>query len=208
MKMENKRTKDKVADAATALFFQKGFHATSVRDIAQAAMVNVSLIHYYFKSKQGLLEYTIIHYYETYLTYIDSQITQVAGKGETEQLKTLIEAMMRYKIERYELTYFIQRELSIDSTFVRELTVTYLAKEEHLLKRLFLENPHIKQQKNKHILYLQLKGMIVTPFQMKNEWEKHRLDAPSIDYFIRTYVEMVYLWLDYLFSNKNQYEKV
>lgn len=208
MKMENKRTKDKVADAATALFFQKGFHGTSVRDIAQEAKVNVSLIHYYFESKQGLLEYTIIHYYETYITYVEGQITQVSRERETDQLKTLIEAMMRYKIETYELTYFIQRELSIDSTFVRELTVTYLAKEEHLLKALFLENPYVKQQKNKHILYLQLKGMIVTPFQMKKEWEKHRLEASSVDYFIRTYVETVYLWIDYLFSNQIEYEKV
>src|SRR5699024_6064391 len=144
----------------------------------------------------------------TYIAYVEHEIAKVRGEGETKQLKTLIEAMMRYKIETYELTYFIQRELSIDSTFVRELTVTYLAKEEHLLKALFLENAHVKQQKNKHILYLQLKGMIVTPFQMKNEWKKHRLEASSIDYFIRTYVETVYLWLDYLFSNQIEYEKV
>ena len=141
--MTNRPTKDKVADAAVELFFQKGFHATSVRDIAQVATVNVSLIHYYFKSKQGLLEYTIIEYYERYMAYLEKELRQVEKEDKIKQLKILIEAMMRYKVETYELTYFIQRELSIDSTFVRELSVTYLAKEKHILKVLFLENEYL-----------------------------------------------------------------
>lgn len=206
--MTKRPTKDKVADAAVELFFQKGFHATSVRDIAQVATVNVSLIHYYFKSKQGLLEYTIIDYYETYMAYLEKELRQVQKEDKIRQLKILIEAMMRYKIETYELTYFIQRELSIDSTFVRELSVTYLAKERHVLKVLFLENDHLHHHKHKQVLFLQLKGMINMPFQMKKEWKKHALEASSRDYFIRTYIEAIFFWLDYLFVKKPEYENL
>jgi len=51
--MANVQSKQKVIEAASMLFFQKGFHGTTVRDIADKASVNVSLISYYFKGKQG-----------------------------------------------------------------------------------------------------------------------------------------------------------
>jgi AcrR family transcriptional regulator len=41
---------------AEQLFAQKGFNGTSVRDIAEDAGVNVSMISYYFGSKEGLME--------------------------------------------------------------------------------------------------------------------------------------------------------
>ncbi|NJL26231.1 MAG: TetR family transcriptional regulator, partial [Calothrix sp. SM1_5_4] len=41
-------------EAARVLFARKGLSGTSIRDIAQAARVNSSLISYYFEGKQGL----------------------------------------------------------------------------------------------------------------------------------------------------------
>ena len=41
---------------AEALFAQNGFNGTSVRDIAEAANVNISMISYYFGSKEGLMQ--------------------------------------------------------------------------------------------------------------------------------------------------------
>lgn len=43
-------------DTAEMLFGQNGFSGTSVRDIAQAAGVNVAMISYYFGSKEKLME--------------------------------------------------------------------------------------------------------------------------------------------------------
>src|SRR5580704_7033813 len=40
--------------AARGLFARKGLSGTSIRDIAEAAQLNSSLISYYFKSKEGL----------------------------------------------------------------------------------------------------------------------------------------------------------
>jgi len=44
---------------AEELFGENGFEGTSVRDIAQAAGVNLAMISYYFGSKEKLLEYLI-----------------------------------------------------------------------------------------------------------------------------------------------------
>lgn len=44
-----------ILSVAEALFASKGFEGTSVRDIAQAAEINVAMISYYFGSKEKLL---------------------------------------------------------------------------------------------------------------------------------------------------------
>jgi AcrR family transcriptional regulator len=45
-----------ILQIAQELFSEKGFSATSVRDIADKAQVNISMISYYFGGKDGLLK--------------------------------------------------------------------------------------------------------------------------------------------------------
>jgi AcrR family transcriptional regulator len=45
-----------IMEAAERLFADKGFEGTSVRDIAEAAGVNLAMISYYFGSKEKLME--------------------------------------------------------------------------------------------------------------------------------------------------------
>jgi AcrR family transcriptional regulator len=47
-------TKERVLDAAAALFAARGFHGTTVRDIMQRAGVNLAAGHYHFGSKETL----------------------------------------------------------------------------------------------------------------------------------------------------------
>ncbi len=47
---------DAILDAAEALFAERGFAATPVRDIAERAGANPAMVHYYFGSKRALLE--------------------------------------------------------------------------------------------------------------------------------------------------------
>jgi AcrR family transcriptional regulator len=52
-------SRDYIMRVATGLFAAKGLHVPSIRDVTQAAGVNVALIKYYFGNKQGLLEAAI-----------------------------------------------------------------------------------------------------------------------------------------------------
>lgn len=49
-------TKDRILDAAEALFMEHGFEATSLRLITQAAGVNLAAVNYHFGSKEELFE--------------------------------------------------------------------------------------------------------------------------------------------------------
>lgn len=197
-KMTTITTKQKVVDAASELFFQHGFHGTSVRDIAEVAAVNVSLISYYFKSKQGLLEYAVTDYYEHYLEAVEAALQANASYDKKQQLKQVIQTMMQYKTEHFRLTSFIHRELSLDSTFVREMAVTYLAKENHVLSDLFYQILGNDMKKQRTYLFIQFKGMLMSPYILNNEWNNQLHDQVDIDNFVRNYVSSINNWLDFL----------
>lgn len=197
--MKINQSQQNVLDAASQLFFQNGFHGTSVRDIAERADVNVSLISYYFKSKQGLLEYAVTYYYEAYLENLEATFQQTKELRPVDRLKAYVAEIIKYKQEHYQLSCFINRELSLDSVFVREMAVTYLAKENHYLKTAFILS--IEQQKgpqDRDFLYMHFKGMLITPYVLHNEWKGQVVGKHAHDLFQKKYVETVHSWLDYL----------
>src|SRR5699024_5375713 len=151
--LEEMSTKQKVIHAASTLFFQKGFDGTSVRDIAYKADVNVSLISYYFKGKQGILEHAVIHYYESYLAMMEENIHAYQKEAILDCLINLVYNMIYFRLEHYQLSAFIDRELLVDSTFVREMSVTYLAKDNHLLSSLFYHFLPESKRKSRRMLY-------------------------------------------------------
>ncbi|WP_029268978.1 forespore capture DNA-binding protein RefZ [Virgibacillus alimentarius] len=204
--MKANSSKQKVIDAASVLFFQNGFHGTSVRDIADRASVNVSLISYYFKSKQGLLEYAVTQYYEAYLEIIENTLKQANSLTSMEKLKKLIFAIIQYKQSNHQFTCFIHRELSLDSVFVREMAVTYLAKENYFISNTFFDILKQNKQKveNSQFLLMQLKGMLITPYVLQNEWKDHVVGESSQNYFVKKYVQTIHQWLDFILVTKDE----
>lgn len=197
-------TKENVMKSATSLFYQKGFAGTSVRDIADKADVNVSLISYYFKSKQGLLEYAVTQFYENYLKNLEEVIQDTIDLPDLDRLKLLISSIIQYKQKNHQLTSFIHRELSLDSVFVREMAVTYLAKENHLISQAFFKALKANNNYNgdRHLLLMQLKGMLVTPYVMQNEWRSQTSGGYSEELFVNRYVKVIEEWLDFIIMKK------
>jgi AcrR family transcriptional regulator len=54
-------TRDRLLETATALFAEKGYAGTSVREIVDRAGVSKPVLYYYFKSKEGLF-YAILEW--------------------------------------------------------------------------------------------------------------------------------------------------
>ena len=53
----NASTEEKIKDAARNIFTKKGYLATTTRDIAAEANINIASINYYFRSKEKLFEF-------------------------------------------------------------------------------------------------------------------------------------------------------
>jgi len=98
-----------IIEAAERLFSDNGFNGTSVRDIAEAATVNLAMISYYFGSKDKLLE--AIFTYRGENTRL--QISQMIENKELEPLDKMYH-LIEYYIDK------IQRQNCFHKIIARE----------------------------------------------------------------------------------------
>ena len=82
--------KQHIIDHAMKLFAEKGFEATSIRDLAKTADVNIAMINYYFGSKEKLIE-TIV---EKKASYMKDRIEELEANktiSEIDKVHVLID---------------------------------------------------------------------------------------------------------------------
>jgi AcrR family transcriptional regulator len=86
--MADKR--EHILTVAEALFGEKGFDGTSVRDIAQNAGVNLAMISYYFGSKEKLLE-ALIEFRAMYAYGILEELNKDQSLTPWDKIDALVE---------------------------------------------------------------------------------------------------------------------
>jgi AcrR family transcriptional regulator len=109
-----------ILQVAEALFAEKGFDGTSIRDIAKEAKINIAMISYYFGSKEQLLESLIAYRASDIKLQLDSLILE--DLNPLEKINKLIELYISrinsnrciYKILHFEFSSK-KRELNLDS---------------------------------------------------------------------------------------------
>ncbi len=78
----------RILQTAAALFAQKGFHRTSIRDLTAAAGVNVAAVHYHFGSKADL-------YRAVLAEELRASDCRSCGQGATPPLPSGLNALLR-----------------------------------------------------------------------------------------------------------------
>jgi len=155
--------------AAIELFSIQGFGSTSIREIADKANVNSALISYHFKNKQGVLERIMIEYFEGLFQQFDSS---QAGQMEEnvdyfDELMRLVKIVIQFQCEHQAVTRIIQRELSVDSTLVREVMSTYIAKLKGLFATLFekgIQEGQFQEDLNQDMKLIHILSSIFFPY--------------------------------------------
>ncbi len=91
-KCVDKPVQERLLDAAEELFCEKGFDATSIRDIAAQANCNVASVNYYFGSKEnlyvGIWRRHLIQMRESRLKSIESVMSSATQKDDLESILT------------------------------------------------------------------------------------------------------------------------
>jgi AcrR family transcriptional regulator len=103
-----------ILGAAVAAFAEKGFHGSTIRDIALRAGVSVPGLYHHFPSKARLLERIMD---ETMDALISATETAVANcdRQPADRLKAIVAAHVRFHID-------FQRESFVGNTELRSLT--------------------------------------------------------------------------------------
>ncbi|MDM5299101.1 forespore capture DNA-binding protein RefZ [Bacillus pumilus] len=199
------QTKDRIIEAAIRLFNQKGFSGTSVREIAKEADVNVAHISYYFQGKGGLLEQLISDFYEGYIHMIETQVHQVDTCHAKECLLHVVFDILSYQHEHRQLTRFVYREVTIDSTLMREIMSTYLTKEKYLFHLI------IERGKSTHVIceelslstfMIQLKSLLMMPYLQPQYLTEVLYLNPNEPYFYHMYFKELSRSLHHLLEPK------
>ncbi|MFJ7637577.1 forespore capture DNA-binding protein RefZ [Peribacillus sp. NPDC097264] len=191
-------TKQAIVEAALHLFHLKGYHATSIRDIANKAKVNAANIAYYFKNKQGLLEFCFISYLEEYLLVLERNMEQLEIKGPQECLMNLVKDILTFQRKNFLAARFIYGESSLDSNLNREIHSTYFTKEKSYFQ--YILEQGIKSR-NFHsvsipMFMLQLKGLLTAPV-LHTHYAMEVLHVfPQEAYYTNLYAEEVGRFLE------------
>lgn len=155
-------TKQMILDSALYLFHLKGYHATSIRDIANKAKINPANIAYYFKNKQGLLEYCFTSYLEKYIGVLESNVALLEQKGPQRCLIDLVKEVLQFQRENFLAARFIYGESALDTNLNREIHSTYFTKEKYFFQHILDEGIKARafQSVSVPLYLLQLKGLL------------------------------------------------
>jgi AcrR family transcriptional regulator len=141
------KTRKIILENALKLFATKGYHGTSINDIAKAAGISKGLAYNYFESKQKLMEALfeqMLDIGKDFEKILDSSFDPY------EKLRVLIEFSFQYIEENEEfwrlyITFVLQPEiLEQGKKVTNEFNTKILDKFEKILKQVGLKNPAIE----------------------------------------------------------------
>jgi AcrR family transcriptional regulator len=114
-------TIDVIYGAAVRLMAERGYHGTSLRDIATAANLRISSVYYHYPSKQSML-LAIIRRTMADLTTEVTDAVAGAGADPVEQFKAAIAGHVRFHAHRREEAFITDTELrSLDAESLEEV---------------------------------------------------------------------------------------
>jgi AcrR family transcriptional regulator len=95
--MASAQTRERILNSAERLFAGRGFHGTSIREVAQSCGVRQSLVQYHFKSKEGLFravfERRILPMNHDRFSRLD-QVEAQAARGKGVDPEQVVRAMV------------------------------------------------------------------------------------------------------------------
>ncbi len=199
-------TKQVILDSALYLFHLKGYHATSIRDIANKAKVNPANISYYFKNKQGLLEYCFMSYLEQYIHVLDSNTALLEKKGPQQCLLDLVAEIIQFQRENFLAARFIYGESALDTNLNREIHSTYFTKEKYYFQHILDEGikARVFQSISVPLYLLQLRGMLTAPVLHPNYATEVLYVFPQEPYYSNRYADEVKRFIELTLFHPDQ----
>ena len=106
-------TREKIKDAASEIFAQKGYAAARMQEIADRAGANKALIYYYFSSKDALFEAILRESFAELVANL-TELFEVQEPEPEKVIKRLVHVHLQFLLEHPQLPRLLMRELSSD----------------------------------------------------------------------------------------------
>lgn len=100
--------KDIILQKAAAMFREKGFAATSMRDLAESVGIEAASLYNHIRSKNEILEAICFNVANRFNENMES--IEASGDNSIQKLETLLRFHIRQMVENYEEVYVSDRE--------------------------------------------------------------------------------------------------
>ncbi|MGD1892328.1 MAG: TetR/AcrR family transcriptional regulator [Cyclobacteriaceae bacterium] len=162
---EEVSTEERIKQAATKVFVQKGYAATKTRDIAEEAGINIASLHYYYRSKDKLFELVIGEALRNFSKVMDSIFNNDLPLHE--KIRIFVERYIDFIKENPMVPLFIVAESqhnpeTVDKLMAHEQTLDKL---EAQFKEL-AEQGVIRKMHHAHFM-MNMVSLTIFPFLMK-----------------------------------------
>ena len=104
--------REHIIEAAIALFSEKGYEGTSIRDLAAHADVNIAMVNYYFGTKEKLFQSIV----QSRAYFIKEKLDEIVANKQLshiEKMDAVIENYVNRLLTHYKFHTIIHRELML-----------------------------------------------------------------------------------------------
>lgn len=199
---EKKSPKERIFDTALRLFAEKGFSTVGIREIAQEAHVNLSMISYYYNGKIGILKEMVGKFYDRYF-----ELARECTENEQcleNQVHLFIREVVQFFKSNIALVRVVFTETHISAPIIAEIKAKKVLEHKELGKKLFfclcedgcsgckgdtLEDREI--EKYMMVIYPALINMIYSHFMMRPVLQEAYKGTAFDDAFYEHYAETI-----------------
>ncbi|WP_288461066.1 TetR/AcrR family transcriptional regulator [uncultured Chryseobacterium sp.] len=196
--------------AAEKLFAEKGFEGTSTREIAKAANVNISMISYYFGSKEKLYE-KLVEYRMSEGQFFSKDIIERTDINEWEKVQKIVDQFAG-KVRHNKCFYRIMQREQLHAEnpqiveFLKETKMGFISMyskilESGLQKGIFTKNPPI------YLLHSTVSGTLFYASNAKEMYKEFLNDTNEEEIFDEKYYTELNKHIKYLLKDLLGYEE-
>lgn len=116
--VNTKTTEEKIFEAAFKVFQSKGFTGARMQEIADEAVINKAMLHYFFRSKEKLFEAVFMDAFRK----LAPQLNQIFNSDDNlfEKIKKFTESYLSFVMQYPLLPQFIIQEMNNNPVFVEK----------------------------------------------------------------------------------------
>jgi len=164
--MEYSEKQVKIIESAETLFADRGFDGTSVRDIAEAAGINLAMVSYYFGSKEKLFEAMFAHRSQAFKLQLENMI-QNKELEPMEKVEQLIDQyIMKLTSQQCFHRIMVREQMMNHNGFIASQIHALKTRNQSLIKQLIQEGQDKGVFKNPVDVPLLMMTMIGTVSQL------------------------------------------
>jgi AcrR family transcriptional regulator len=99
---------NRIINAATILFAEKGFHGTAIPEVANAASVGAGTIYRYFENKEDLVNGVFVHCKTKLKFYLEANVASSKSLSQEEQFGVFWDNLCLFVRDNPKEFYFLE----------------------------------------------------------------------------------------------------